>query len=101
MSLSCPQQWEALLAFIQNSKFLTTPAVIAFAQALVTNQLGPLQAHPGASAAQCVLVDLTIHLAAVLLCEHQGVLAPLQQLALTPTNMQVCASWTRTLHSQN
>lgn len=92
VSLSHPQLREALLVFIQTSKFLNTPAVKAFAQALVTNQLGPLQARPGASAAQCVLVDLTLHLAAVLLCEHQGVLDPLQQLALTPANMQVRAA---------
>lgn len=88
VSLSRPQLREALLAFIQTSKFLPTP-VKTFARALVTNQLGPLQARPGASAAQCVLVDLTVHLAAVLLCGHQGVLAPLHQLALTPDKMQV------------
>lgn len=92
VSLSHSQLQEALLAFIQTSNILTTPRVKAFAHALVTNQLGPLQARPGASAAQCVLVDLTIHLGAVLLCEQQGVLAPLQQFALTPANMQVCAA---------
>ncbi|TNM97227.1 hypothetical protein fugu_015383 [Takifugu bimaculatus] len=79
---------EALLAFIQTSTFLTNPAVKAFAEALVRNQIGPLRARPGASTSHYVLVDLTIHLAAVLLCGHQGVLAPLQQLAHTPANMQ-------------
>lgn len=101
--MSPPQLREALLTFIQTSKFLTTPAVKAFAQALVTNQLGPLQVCPGASAAHSVLVDLTIHLAAVVLCEHRGILAPLQHLALTPATMQVLVARTRTrtLYSQN
>lgn len=83
---------EALLAYIQASKFLANPLVKAFAHALVTNQLGPLCVRPGASGAQYVLVDLTVHLAAVLLCGNQGILAPLQQLAMEPANMQVCIS---------
>lgn len=83
---------KTLVAYIQGSKFLTNPRVKAFAQALVTNQLGPLVVRPGASGADCVLVDLTIHLAAVLLCGGQGILAPLQQLAMQPANMQVCMS---------
>jgi hypothetical protein len=77
------------LAFIQASKVLVSPEVRAFAQALVANRLGPLEVRPGASGAQCVVVELSIHLAAVLLCGNQGVLTPLQQLALLPTNMQV------------
>lgn len=84
------QQMEALMAYIQASKFFANPVVRAFAQALVTNQLGQLGVRPGASAAHCVLMDLTIHLAAVLLCGNQGILAPLQQLAKSPDNMQVC-----------
>lgn len=84
------QQIEALGAYIQASKFLANPEVRAFAQALVTNQLGPLCVRPGASAAHCVLMDLTIHLASVLLCGNQRILAPLQQLAKAPGNMQVC-----------
>lgn len=106
MFLFSAQLLEALLDFIQTSKFLTNPAVKAFAEALVRNQTGPLRARPGASAVHYVLVDLTIHLAAVLLCGHQGVLAPLQQLAHTPANMQVRAARCRllrghrTFHSQ-
>lgn len=79
-----------LVAYIQDSKFLAIPLVKAFAQALVTNKLGPLYVCPGAPGVQCALVDLTIHLAAVLLCGNQGILAPLQKLAMEPANMQVC-----------
>lgn len=91
MFLFFPQLLDALLTFIQTSTFLTTPAVKAFAQALVTNRLGPLCARPGASAARHVFADLTVHLAAVLLCGPQGVLGPLQQLAFSPADMQVWA----------
>ncbi|XP_037649475.1 E3 ubiquitin-protein ligase rnf213-alpha isoform X2 [Sebastes umbrosus] len=83
-----PEQLEALLKFIKNSKFLASPQMKAFAKALVINQLGPLTVPPGASGARSVHVDLTIHLAAVLLCGNQGILAPLQQLAWAPANMQ-------------
>nr|XP_046270196.1 E3 ubiquitin-protein ligase rnf213-alpha isoform X2 [Scatophagus argus] len=83
-----PEEVEALVAYIQKSKFLTSPEMKTFAQALVTNELRLLRVHPGTSTAQCVLVDLTIHLAAVLLCGSQGILAPLKQLAMTPANMQ-------------
>uniref|UniRef100_A0AAZ3REY3 RING-type E3 ubiquitin transferase n=1 Tax=Oncorhynchus tshawytscha TaxID=74940 RepID=A0AAZ3REY3_ONCTS len=81
-------QCQALLAFIQASKVLVSPEVRAFAQALVANRLGPLEVRPRASGAQCVVVELSIHLAAVLLCGNQGLLTPLQQLALLPANMQ-------------
>ncbi|XP_022072402.1 E3 ubiquitin-protein ligase rnf213-alpha [Acanthochromis polyacanthus] len=83
-----PEQLEGLMTYIQTSKLLASPEVKAFAQALVTNQLGPLTVGPGVSGSQCESVDLTIHLAAVLLCGNQGILAPLQQLALSPANMQ-------------
>ncbi|XP_068575114.1 E3 ubiquitin-protein ligase rnf213-alpha isoform X2 [Cebidichthys violaceus] len=83
-----PEQLEALTTYIENSKFLASPQMKAFARALVTNQLRSLVVCPGASGAQSVLVDLTIHLAAVLLCGNQGILAPLQQLAMEPDNMQ-------------
>lgn len=85
------QLLETLLAFIQTSRFLNNPEVKAFAKALVMNQFGPLRA----STAQCVSVDLSIHLAAVLLCGCQGVLVPLQHLAFKPANMQV-----RAVHGQ-
>ncbi|KAM7386926.1 hypothetical protein PAMA_009514 [Pampus argenteus] len=83
-----PEQLQALVTYIQMSKVLANPEVKAFAQALVTNQLGPLAAQCKTSGSQRVSVELTIHLAAVLLCGNQGILAPLQQLAMYPANMQ-------------
>ncbi|KAK5599708.1 hypothetical protein CRENBAI_016743 [Crenichthys baileyi] len=83
-----PQQLEALAAYIQKSNILASAEVKTFAQALVTNRMGPLSVRPGTSGAQNVAVELTVHLAAILLCGNQGILAPLQQLALTPANMQ-------------
>ncbi|XP_068605931.1 E3 ubiquitin-protein ligase rnf213-alpha [Brachionichthys hirsutus] len=83
-----PEQVEALLAYIRTSKFLASPELKALAQGLVTNQLGPLAIHSGTSGAKSVLVGLSIHVAAVLLCGDQGILAPLQQLAAAPANMK-------------
>ncbi|KAM9393995.1 E3 ubiquitin-protein ligase rnf213-alpha-like isoform 2-T2 [Pholidichthys leucotaenia] len=83
-----PEQVDALMAYIQASKFLNSPEVKAFAQALVTNKIGPLALRHGVSGTQCVSVDLTVHLAAVLLCGGQGFLAPLKLLAMSPANMQ-------------
>ncbi|XP_034448201.1 E3 ubiquitin-protein ligase rnf213-alpha isoform X1 [Hippoglossus hippoglossus] len=83
-----PELLEVLASYIQTSKFLGSPAVKLFALALVNNQLGHLTVRPRASSIQYVLVELTIHLAAVLLCGNQGILAPLQQLSTTPANMQ-------------
>lgn len=84
------QLLETFKTYIQASKLLNDPPLKDFAQALVTNELGLLAADPTATAAKCVLVDLTVHLRAVLLCGAKDVLAPLQQLALQPANMQVC-----------
>ncbi|XP_078124896.1 E3 ubiquitin-protein ligase rnf213-alpha-like isoform X2 [Sander vitreus] len=83
-----PEQLEALMAYIQNSKFLASPQLKAFAKSLVTNRLGPLVVCPGAPGTQSVSVELTIHLAAVVICGNKGILAPLQHLAMAPANMQ-------------
>ncbi|XP_072299402.1 E3 ubiquitin-protein ligase rnf213-alpha-like [Eucyclogobius newberryi] len=83
-----PEQKNLWMDYIQSSKVLTSPELKAFAQALVTNNLGPLTLRPALSSTRCVLVELTVHLAAVLLCGNQGILGPLKQLALTPANMQ-------------
>ncbi|XP_062293931.1 E3 ubiquitin-protein ligase rnf213-alpha isoform X2 [Scomber scombrus] len=83
-----PEQLQSLETYIQTSRVLDSPEVKAFARALVNNQLGQLAVNHRTSGAQCVSVELTIHLAAVLLCGNQGILAPLQQLAMAPANMQ-------------
>ncbi|KAM9519265.1 E3 ubiquitin-protein ligase rnf213-alpha-like [Salvelinus alpinus] len=79
---------QALVDFIQASTVLASQNVKEFALDLVANRLGPLTVQTGASGAQWVVVELAIHLSAVLLCENQGLLIPLQQLALFPANMQ-------------
>uniref|UniRef100_A0A8C7LM14 RZ-type domain-containing protein n=1 Tax=Oncorhynchus mykiss TaxID=8022 RepID=A0A8C7LM14_ONCMY len=82
---------QTLVDFIEASTFLASRNVKEFALDLVANRLGPLTVQTGASGAQWVVVELAIHLSAVLLCGNQGLLIPLQQLALFPTNMQVCS----------
>ncbi|KAM9745174.1 E3 ubiquitin-protein ligase rnf213-alpha-like isoform 2-T2 [Menidia menidia] len=79
---------ESLTTYIQTSKILASPEVKAFAQALVTNQLGPLAFHSRISGIHSLSTEMAIHLAAVLLCVNQGILAPLKQLAMSPANMQ-------------
>ncbi|KAM8845445.1 E3 ubiquitin-protein ligase rnf213-alpha-like isoform 2-T2 [Spinachia spinachia] len=83
-----PEQLEAFTTFIQNSKVLASLQMKAFAKTLVTNQLRSLVVCPGVSETQSVLVDLSIHLAAVLLCGNQQICAPLQSLAMQPADMQ-------------
>ncbi|XP_010872579.2 E3 ubiquitin-protein ligase rnf213-alpha isoform X2 [Esox lucius] len=83
-----PVQCQALVAFIQASRVLISPEVKAFAEALVANRLGPLEVRRDTPGAQCVVIELSIHLAAVLLCGNHSLLTPLQQLALAPANMQ-------------
>ncbi len=61
----------------------------AFAQALVKNDLHALRVQPQTSGREFVLVEVTVHMAAVLLCGNLPLLKPLQQLALSPNNMMV------------
>uniref|UniRef100_A0A8C1YEU9 RING-type E3 ubiquitin transferase n=1 Tax=Cyprinus carpio TaxID=7962 RepID=A0A8C1YEU9_CYPCA len=60
---------------------------ILFAEALVNNNLGDLRVQPETSGRELLLVEVTVHMAAVLLCGNQLLLKPLQQLALSPNNM--------------
>ncbi|KAI9999585.1 hypothetical protein NQD34_018379 [Periophthalmus magnuspinnatus] len=83
-----PEQLDLWMSYIQDSKVLTTPELKDFAQGLVSNQLGPLTLTPALSRTQCVFIELTVHLAAVLLCGNQHILGPLKQLALAPATMQ-------------
>ncbi|KAK7926035.1 hypothetical protein WMY93_008345 [Mugilogobius chulae] len=83
-----PELINLWMGYIQSSKVLTSPEWKAFAQALVTNQLGPLTLRSTLARAQCVFIELTVHLVAVLLCGNQGILAPLKRLAFAPASMQ-------------
>ncbi|XP_053095106.1 E3 ubiquitin-protein ligase rnf213-alpha isoform X3 [Pangasianodon hypophthalmus] len=83
-----PEQLAALEDFSKNSKVFLTPESRVFAQALVHNQLPALQLHPNLSGDEYVVLELTVHLAAVLLCANHAVVEPLLQLAFFPANMQ-------------
>ncbi|KAK6320904.1 hypothetical protein J4Q44_G00078800 [Coregonus suidteri] len=78
---------QALEYFIQGSRYLDPRPVRDFAMALVHNRMGGLTVHNGRTGAEHVLIELAVHLAAVLLTGTEGVLTPLQQLGLTPNNM--------------
>ncbi|KAJ8251476.1 hypothetical protein GJAV_G00221750, partial [Gymnothorax javanicus] len=83
-----PELLRALGDFIQASGFLVVPEAQAFALALVHNRLGPLSIGARRPAAEHALVELTVHLAAVLICTTQARLTPLRLLALSPGRMQ-------------
>lgn len=61
----------------------------AFAETLVKNRLGSLSVDRHQSNTKLTLIELSIHLKAVLLCGIEGVLAPLICLAFSPATMQV------------
>ncbi|XP_036840034.1 E3 ubiquitin-protein ligase rnf213-alpha-like isoform X4 [Oncorhynchus mykiss] len=82
-----PKKCQELEYFIQGSRYLDPKPVRDFAMALVQNRMGELNVHNGRTGAEHVLIELTVHLAAVLLTGTEGVLTPLQQLGLTPNNM--------------
>lgn len=84
-----PQKCQELEYFIQRSRYLDPKPVRDFAMALVHNRMGGLSVHNDRTGAEHVLVELAVHLAAVLLTGTEGVLTPLQQLGLTPNNMLV------------
>lgn len=83
------QQLASLEDFSKSSQVFVTPESRVFAQALVHNQLPVLHLHPNLPSDEYVVLELTIHLAAVLLCAKQAVVQPLLQLAFFPVNMQV------------
>ncbi|XP_018560281.2 LOW QUALITY PROTEIN: E3 ubiquitin-protein ligase rnf213-alpha-like [Lates calcarifer] len=73
---------------IQGSRYLHQREVRDFASALVHNRLGALTIHPGYTIVDNAVIELTIHLAAVLLTGTPPLLMPLKQLGLFPENMQ-------------
>ncbi|XP_046722736.1 E3 ubiquitin-protein ligase rnf213-alpha isoform X2 [Silurus meridionalis] len=83
-----PEQLEALEDFSNNSKVFATPESRVFAQALIHNRLPGQHVNPNLSGDEYVILELTVHLAAVLLCAKQAVIQPLIQLAFFPANMQ-------------
>ncbi|XP_016095221.1 E3 ubiquitin-protein ligase rnf213-alpha-like isoform X1 [Sinocyclocheilus grahami] len=82
-----PEQCAGLEDFIRSSEVFVNNEMRAFAQALVKNDLHALRVQPQTSGREFVLVEVTVHMAAVLLCGNLPLLKPLQQLALSPNNM--------------
>ncbi|KAM3876274.1 LOW QUALITY PROTEIN: E3 ubiquitin-protein ligase rnf213-alpha-like [Diretmus argenteus] len=82
-----PQQHQVLEVFIHGSRFLHQREVRDFATALVHNRLGGLSIHSDLNTVDITVVELAVHLAAVLLTGTHGLLMPLQQLGLSPNTM--------------
>ncbi|KAJ8011123.1 hypothetical protein DPEC_G00054920 [Dallia pectoralis] len=83
-----PEQYQALEDFIRGSRFLNSKRVRDFATALVHNRMGGLSVRADRSSVEHSLIEMAVHLAAGLLTGTEGLLTPLQQLGLTPENMQ-------------
>lgn len=74
---------------IQGSRYLHQREVTNFASALVYNRLGALTIKPGSLIMENTVIELIIHLEAMLLTGNNFLLMPLKQLGLSPENMQV------------
>lgn len=99
LSHLCFQQTEVIIEFIQSSQVLNSPELQLFAVALVKNTLPTLAMDPWSCSQHGALVEMAVHMAAVLLCGLSPVLQPLRNLAFQPHCMQVstqspaCACW--------
>jgi zona occludens toxin (predicted ATPase) len=85
------QQCRVLVTHIDACGLLVTAESKDFAKALVANRLGALAVVPGAPGGHSAVLELTVHMASVLLCANQRILIPLQNLALSTGNMRVSA----------
>uniref|UniRef100_A0A8B9GXZ7 RING-type E3 ubiquitin transferase n=1 Tax=Astyanax mexicanus TaxID=7994 RepID=A0A8B9GXZ7_ASTMX len=83
-----PRPERTLEEFIHGSQYLLSREMKLFAEALVNNRLGGLSVHERRSNTEHILIELAVHLKAVLLCGSEQVLAPLVQLGLSPATMQ-------------
>ncbi|XP_026120794.1 E3 ubiquitin-protein ligase rnf213-alpha-like [Carassius auratus] len=82
-----PEQRAGLEDFIRSTDIFVNDETKAFAEGLVNNHLHALRVQPQMSGRELLLVEVTVHMAAVLLCGNLPLLEPLQQLALSPKNM--------------
>ncbi|XP_073713018.1 E3 ubiquitin-protein ligase rnf213-alpha-like [Misgurnus anguillicaudatus] len=82
-----PVQCATFEKFIRSSDVLVNNKVRAFARALVRNRFRALNVRAQASGRDHRLVEVAVHMAAVLLCGNLPVLQPLQELAFSPRNM--------------
>ncbi|XP_058708338.1 E3 ubiquitin-protein ligase RNF213 isoform X2 [Poecile atricapillus] len=83
-----PQQTEAMTEFIQSSQVLNSLELRLLAVALVRNSLPGLAVEAQGCGQQGALLEVAVHVAAVLLCGHSPVLQPLRNLAFQPHSMQ-------------
>lgn len=77
--------------FIQSCQVLNSPELQQLAVALVKNTLPGLNVEPRGCSQGGALLEMAVHVAAVLLCGHSPVLQPLRNLAFQPHSMQVRA----------
>uniref|UniRef100_U3KDA3 RING-type E3 ubiquitin transferase n=1 Tax=Ficedula albicollis TaxID=59894 RepID=U3KDA3_FICAL len=82
------QQIEVMTEFIQSCQVLNSPELQLLAVALVRNTVPRLAVEPWGCSQQGALVEMAVHMAAVLLCGHSPVLQPLRNLACQPHSMQ-------------
>ncbi|XP_042164105.1 E3 ubiquitin-protein ligase rnf213-alpha-like [Oncorhynchus tshawytscha] len=82
-----PKQCKALEDFIEGSRYLHRREVRDFAKELVHNRMGGLSVLADRSSVEHTLIELAVHMSAVLLTGTEGLLTPLQQLGLSPNNM--------------
>ncbi|XP_035863121.1 E3 ubiquitin-protein ligase rnf213-alpha-like [Sander lucioperca] len=83
-----PERCQAFGELIQGSRYLHQREVRDFASALVHNRLGALAMYPGHTIVDNTIIELIMHLAAVLLTGTHPLVMPLKQLGLSPENMQ-------------
>ncbi|XP_071287737.1 E3 ubiquitin-protein ligase RNF213-like isoform X2 [Agelaius tricolor] len=82
------QQTEMMTKFIHHSRVLNSSELKLLAVALVKNTLPGLAVEPRGRSQQGAVVEMAVHMAAVLLCGHSRVLQPLRNLAFEPRIMQ-------------
>uniref|UniRef100_A0A8C5INE1 RING-type E3 ubiquitin transferase n=1 Tax=Junco hyemalis TaxID=40217 RepID=A0A8C5INE1_JUNHY len=82
------QQTEAMTEFIQSCPVLSSPELQHLAVALVKNTLPGLAVGLRGHGQQGAVLEMAVHVAAVLLCGHSPVLQPLRNLAFQPHSMQ-------------
>uniref|UniRef100_A0A3Q4I5J3 RING-type E3 ubiquitin transferase n=1 Tax=Neolamprologus brichardi TaxID=32507 RepID=A0A3Q4I5J3_NEOBR len=84
-----PKQCNGFDDLINGSRYLPQTEVRNFASALIYNRLGALTIQPGNTIEENTVIELIIHLAAVLLRGDHPLLMPLKHIGLSPENMQV------------
>ncbi|XP_019338481.2 E3 ubiquitin-protein ligase RNF213 isoform X2 [Alligator mississippiensis] len=82
------EQCDALTKFIQSCEALASADQKEFAAALVLNRIPSLALNPPRFSCDGTLIEMAVHMAAVLLCGQNPILEPLRNLAFDPSSMQ-------------